>query len=132
MPAGSGDAGYLELFDRVIGPAMRGFGPDLILISAGQDPGAGDPLGRMSVTAEGFRGMAERTRALAAELCDGRLVATQEGGYSLDHLPLCTLAVVEGIAGLEPSFTEDPLEMDVPSELGPAERAAIEAALGLV
>ena len=83
----------------------------------------------MSVTAAGFRGMAERARELAAELCDGRLVVTQEGGYSLDHLPICTLAVVEVIAGMPPSFEEDPLEMDVPTELGPAEKAAIEAAL---
>ena len=129
MPAGSGDAGYLELFDRVVGPAVRGFDPDLILVSAGQDPAAADPLGRMSVTAAGFRGMAERARELAAELCDGRLVVTQEGGYSLDHLPICTLAVVEAIAGMPPSFEDDPLEMDVPTELGPAEKAAIEAAL---
>ena len=129
MPAGSGDVGYLELFDRVVEPAVRGFDPDLILVSAGQDPAAADPLGRMSVTAAGFRGMAERARELAAELCDGRLVVTQEGGYSLDHLPICTLAVVEVIAGMPPSFEEDPLEMDVPTELGPAEKAAIEAAL---
>ncbi|MCB0871257.1 MAG: class II histone deacetylase [Solirubrobacterales bacterium] len=131
MPPGSGDAGYLELFDRVVGPAVRDFSPDLILVSAGQDPAAADPLGRMSVTAEGFRGMAARTRKLATELCRGRLVVLQEGGYSLDHLPVCTLAVVEAIAGLEPSFAEDPLEMDVPTEIGPAERAAIEAALQL-
>lgn len=131
MPPGSSDAGYLELFDRVIGPRVRDFDPDLILVSAGQDPAAADPLGRMSVTAEGFRGMTERVCELAATCCEGRLVVTQEGGYSLDHLPICTLAVVEALAGLPPSFEADPLEMDVPEGIGQAEREAIEAALRL-
>lgn len=129
MPAGSGDAGYLALFDRVLAPALRDFEPDLLLISAGQDPAAADPLGRMSVTADGFRAMAEQMRSLARELCGGRLVLTQEGGYSLDHLPLCTLSVIEAVAGLPPSFESDPMELDVPVALAPAESDAIEAVL---
>lgn len=129
LPAGSGDAGYALAFEQVVGPVIRDFDPGLILISAGQDPEAGDPLGRMSVTAEGFRRMAAFMKDLAAEVCEGRLVVFQEGGYSLDHLPFCTLAVVEAIAGLEPSFTTDPMELDVPAELGAAEAAAVEAAV---
>ncbi|MCC6754740.1 MAG: class II histone deacetylase [Solirubrobacterales bacterium] len=129
MPPGSGDAGYLAAFERVIGPALRDFEPDFILISAGQDPAAADPLGRMSVTASGFRQMAGFIRRLADELCEGRLVMFQEGGYSLDHLPICTLAAVEGMAGFEPSFTADPMELDVPTELGRPESAAVDAAV---
>lgn len=132
MPAGSSNSGYIGLFDRVIGPAVERFDPDLLLISAGQDPAAADPMGRMSVTADGFRAMAGRARQLADTHCEGRLVVTQEGGYSLDHLPICTLAVVEAVAGLPPSFEQDPLEMDVPTSLGEAEKQAIEAALKLL
>ncbi len=128
LPAGTGDDGYRYAFDRVVAPALRAFAPDLILVSAGQDPAAGDPLGRMSVTTEGFRSIAARVRGLAEELCEGRLVAFQEGGYSLDHMPFCTLAVIEAIAGLAPSFEADPLELDVPVRLGPTERAAVDAA----
>jgi len=128
LPAGSGDEGYVLAFERVVGPVIRDFAPGLILISAGQDPEAGDPLGRMSVTAEGFRRMATFMKELAAETCDGRLVVFQEGGYSLDHLPFCTLAMVEAIAGLDPSFESDPMELDVPTELGVAEEQAVEAA----
>jgi acetoin utilization deacetylase AcuC-like enzyme len=114
LPAGSGDGAYLATMDEAVLPALRSFAPDLILVSAGQDPEASDPLGRMSVTTEGFRGMAERLRDAAVELCSGRLVALQEGGYSPDHMPFCTLAIVEALAGLEPSLGADPIEIDAP------------------
>ena len=118
LPAGTGDDGYRYAFERVVVPALRRFGPDFILVSAGQDAAASDTHGRMSVTTEGFRAMAAATKLLAEELCNGRVVAFLEGGYSLDHLPLCTLAIVEELAGLEPSWERDPLELDVPVVLG--------------
>jgi acetoin utilization deacetylase AcuC-like enzyme len=114
LPAGSGDGAYLRAIEDAVVPALRSFGPDLILISAGQDPAASDPLGRMSVTADGFRAMTRALRLAAEELCDGRLIAVQEGGYSVDHMPFCVLATVEEIAGFEPVLDKDPLELDVP------------------
>ena len=128
LPAGSGDDGYALAWDRVVAPALERFGPDLLLVSAGQDPAAGDPLGRMSVTTEGFRALTARAADAAARLCDGRLVVLQEGGYSLDHLPFCNLAIVEALAGLEPTFADDPLELDVPRGLRAFEREAVERA----
>ncbi len=132
LPAGTGDAGYAAAFERVVTPAIRDLKPGLILVSAGQDPAAGDPLGRMSVTTEGFRRLATGVRELAEELCEGRLVVFQEGGYSLNHMPFCTLAVIEAIAGLSPSLDGDPMEQDVPEALGNAERAAIDAVLEVI
>jgi acetoin utilization deacetylase AcuC-like enzyme len=117
LPAGMGDAGYLETFDRIVVPALRGFAPDLILISAGQDPSAADPLGRMSVTTEGFRGMTRRVLDVADDMCHGRTIAVQEGGYSVDHLPFCVLAIVEELAALTPQFSSDPMELDTPDAL---------------
>jgi acetoin utilization deacetylase AcuC-like enzyme len=128
LPAGTGDAGYRYAFEQVVEPAVRHFRPDFILISAGQDAAASDTHGRMSVTTEGFRAMARATKALAEDHCDGRLVASLEGGYSLDHLPLCTLAIVEALAGLPPSWERDPLELDVPTELGNDARLAVDEA----
>jgi acetoin utilization deacetylase AcuC-like enzyme len=128
LPAGTGDDGYLLAFDRVVAPALRAFRPEFVLVSAGQDPAAGDTHGRMSVTTEGFRALAAGTRGLAEELCAGRLVAFQEGGYGLDHLPFCNLAVVEALAGLPPSWEEDPLELDVPEGVSDEVRRAVEAA----
>jgi len=128
LPAGTGDAGYAHAFDRVAAPAVRAFGPDLLLIAAGQDASATDPLGRMSVTVPGFRALADRAVALAGELCAGRLVATLEGGYSLLHLPFANLAILEGFAGLPPTFAEDPVGADVPRGLRDVEWAAVAAA----
>jgi acetoin utilization deacetylase AcuC-like enzyme len=128
LPAGTGDEGYELAFQRVVAPALRRFGPDFILVSAGQDAAASDPLGRMSVTTEGFRALAAGVKQLAEELCGGRVVAFQEGGYSLDHLPLCTLAIVEALACLPPSWPSDPLELDVPARLTEAERRAVDVA----
>lgn len=114
LPPGSSDADYLRTFDSVVLPALRAFRPELVLVSAGQDPAASDPLGRMSVTADGFRAMMRLLCQFADKACGGRLVALQEGGYSLDHMPFCTLALIEELAGLEPSLPHDPMELDVP------------------
>jgi acetoin utilization deacetylase AcuC-like enzyme len=126
LPAGTADLGYVRAVDRIVVPALRAFNPELILISAGQDPAASDPLGRMSMTTEGFRAMTRRAVAVADEVCDGRLLAVQEGGYSIDHMPFCVLAVIEELAGLNPRFLVDPLELDVPDTLRDWEIRAVD------
>ena len=78
LPAGLGDAGYLAACAEVVVPVLRRFRPELILVSCGQDAAAADPLGRMSVTTEGFRGMMASIVEAADELCEGRVVALQE------------------------------------------------------
>jgi acetoin utilization deacetylase AcuC-like enzyme len=128
LPAGTGDDGYAHVFERVVEPVVRAFAPDLLLIAAGQDASATDPLGRMSLTVPGFRALADRAVALAGELCDGRLVAMLEGGYSLLHLPLANHAILEGLAGLPATFARDPVGADVPLALRDVERAAVAAA----
>jgi acetoin utilization deacetylase AcuC-like enzyme len=128
LPPGTGDAGYELAFERVVEPAIRAFAPDLLLIGAGQDAAASDPLGRMAVTVPGFRAWTERAVALAQECCGGRLVAFLEGGYSLRHLPAANLAILEVLAGRPPSFEGDPVGCDVPEGLREVERAAVEAA----
>jgi acetoin utilization deacetylase AcuC-like enzyme len=128
LPAGTGDAGYALAFERVIEPMIRAFAPDLLLVGAGQDAAASDPLGRMAVTVPGFREWTERALELAGECCGGRLVAFLEGGYSLRHLPAANLAILEALAGRPPSFPGDPVGCDVPEGLREVERAAVEAA----
>jgi acetoin utilization deacetylase AcuC-like enzyme len=128
LPPGTGDAGYALAFDRVVAPAVRAFEPELLLVAAGQDASATDPLGRMAITVPGFRALADRAVALAEEVCGGRLVATLEGGYSLLHLPLANVAILEGLAGLPASFDHDPVGADVSDALRDVERDAVAAA----
>lgn len=106
LPPGTGDQGYLEAFDRVIRPISQQFCPELILISAGQDPSMKDPLGRMMVTMDGFRRMAATMLEIANECCNGRIVGLQEGGYSVEYVPFCTLAVVEAMLGARSSLAD--------------------------
>jgi acetoin utilization deacetylase AcuC-like enzyme len=65
---------------------IDGFAPDLILISAGFDAHARDPLAEQSLEAADF---AWATRALvevANHRCGGRIVSSLEGGYDLEAL----------------------------------------------
>ena len=85
----------------------------------------------MSVTAEGFRRMTRRLVDLAeapGSASRGRIAAIQEGGYSIDHMPFCVLATLEALSGLEPALQADPVEMDVPTTIKPAEVEAIRQA----
>ncbi|MGD9710781.1 MAG: class II histone deacetylase [Thermomicrobiales bacterium] len=104
LPSGTGNAGYLEAFRRVVVPSLRAFEPDLIVISAGQDPNVMDPLGRMTVTTQGFRDMAAAVIAVADEVCDGRLIVSQEGGYAPEYAPYCSAAIAETLTGPGDAF----------------------------
>jgi acetoin utilization deacetylase AcuC-like enzyme len=93
LPAGSGDAEYLDAFARVVEPAVRRFDPELLLVSAGFDAHVEDPLAEMEVTADGFREMARRCTQLAP-----RVAAVLEGGYEIDTLPRLVEAALEGFS----------------------------------
>jgi acetoin utilization deacetylase AcuC-like enzyme len=93
MSAGSGDDEYLHAFDHTVAPAVEAFDPDLVLVSAGFDAHAGDPLAGMNVTEDGFRELARRCGALGP-----RIGAVLEGGYNLETLPALVGAALEGFA----------------------------------
>jgi acetoin utilization deacetylase AcuC-like enzyme len=104
VPAGSGDAVFLSHMEHVVRPLALAYEPDLLLVSAGYDAHAEDPLASCVVTDEGFSGMAAVLRAVAVEL-GVPLGIVLEGGYELGALSRCvvsTLAVV-GDAELPPA-----------------------------
>jgi len=101
LPAGTGDRGYIAAFEQLVIPIVLRYRPQLILISAGQDANWLDPLAQMMVTMAGFRKMSELMIALAQEVCEGRLLMLQEGGYSAAYVPYCTAAAVEPLLGLD-------------------------------
>jgi acetoin utilization deacetylase AcuC-like enzyme len=75
---------------------VRRFEPELVLVSAGFDAHADDPLADMEVTAKGFRELARRSAALAP-----RVAAVLEGGYNLRTLPDLVAAALEGFVAQE-------------------------------
>lgn len=106
MPAGAGDADVLAAFDRVLIPALVGFAPDLVVVSAGFDAHRADPLAGLDMTEAGYRQVARRVVAAAEEVAGGRVVTVLEGGYDLGALSRSLVAVVEVMEG-RPAAGED-------------------------
>ncbi len=99
LPPGTGHVGFLEAFDRLVAPAVRGHQPDVIVVACGYDASAIDPLSRTLATADTFQMLTRRTLDLAAELCDDRVMMAHEGGYSEVHVPFCGHGVLQEMAG---------------------------------
>ena len=125
LPPGTGDRGYAHAFDRIVEPVLSEYDPDLLLVSAGQDPGFLDPMGRNVVTTAGFVELGRRVRALADGCAGGALAMIQEGGYQQSHLAFATVGALEGALGVETGVREPffPLE----ENYQPAERWVEEA-----
>jgi acetoin utilization deacetylase AcuC-like enzyme len=96
---GEGDEEYVKAFEERVIPVVRDYNPELILLSAGYDAHALDPLGGMNVTAQGFAAMTQQLLKVAQEKCQGRLVLTLEGGYDLKGLKDSVEACLETLIG---------------------------------
>ncbi len=83
LAAGVGDQGYAQVFEEIVIPAARRFSPQLMLISAGFDAHWADPLAGMCISLEGYDHLTRALLAVAAALCEGRIVFVMEGGYNL-------------------------------------------------
>jgi len=99
MAAGWGDGEYLRAFNEVLVPLARRFQPQLILVSAGFDAHWADHMAMMRVSVKGFAQMEMILKELAAELCQGRLVFTLEGGYNLRVVSSSIKAVFDVLLG---------------------------------
>jgi acetoin utilization deacetylase AcuC-like enzyme len=89
IEAGGSDADFELLYSTVVASVVRQYRPELILVSAGFDAHADDPLGGMRLTTDQLGRLTARIAALADECCEGRLVALTEGGYDLNALGGC-------------------------------------------
>jgi len=73
------------------------FAPDLILISAGFDAHARDPLAHQSLEAEDFAWATRAVASVANARSRGRIVSSLEGGYDLEALGQSALAHVRAL-----------------------------------
>jgi len=94
LAAGARDADYERAY-ATVAAALDRFAPQLLLVSAGYDAHADDPLASMRVTTEGYAQIV-RTLAGAASRCPMALVT--EGGYDLDALAACLEASIHVLA----------------------------------
>jgi len=86
LAPGGGDDVYQQAFDSSVLPRLAEYRPQFLLVSAGFDAAAEDPLAGMNVSTQGFEWMSRRLVQAAHEHCAGRLVSVLEGGYDLGAL----------------------------------------------
>ncbi len=98
LRAGHGDRGYLQVFEKIVEPAIERFQPQLILLSAGFDAHWRDPLAGMHLSVTGYHRMAERLRA-AGDAVGAPIAVILEGGYDLDALAHGMVATIKGLMG---------------------------------
>ena len=91
----SGGAEMRAAYEAQVFPRLRDFKPELIIISAGFDAHQDDPLAELQWSTGDFRWLTKQLCTLAADLCDGRIVSTLEGGYDLSALAESARAHVE-------------------------------------
>jgi acetoin utilization deacetylase AcuC-like enzyme len=83
---GAGGPAFREAWSASILPSLRRFQPDLLLISAGFDAHARDPLANLTLQTDDFAWITRELMQVAYACCDGRLASVLEGGYDLQAL----------------------------------------------
>ncbi len=89
LPPASGSADFRATWNDILLPRLFAFRPQLVLISAGFDGHAKDPLAGLELESDDFVWLTERLLDLSAAHADGRLVSSLEGGYDLNALAAC-------------------------------------------
>ena len=97
LPARSGEEAYAAAFAGVFLPVLREFGPALIIVSAGYDAHAADPLGGMALESASFGRFAAELASLAREVGAAPLALVLEGGYDLGALTEGVAATIRGV-----------------------------------
>ena len=98
LPPGSRDGDFAHAFATLVEPIVDEFGPQAVLVSAGYDTHARDPLGSMQLTENGYGHMALRCLELAQRHAEGRLALALEGGYNLPALARSVEATLRALA----------------------------------
>jgi acetoin utilization deacetylase AcuC-like enzyme len=118
VPGGSGDALWCSLVEHVVTPLATAFVPELVLVSAGFDAHADDPLANCEVTDDGYALMAGSVRRLAESL-GVPIGVVLEGGYDLGALARSTARMLKVLGA-----SDAPPAPDLPVHPGAAEAAS--------
>ena len=77
---------FLDSFSRALEQAADKMKPELVLVSAGFDAHALDPVGSLGLETEDFATLTKQVLGVAKSYANGKLVACLEGGYNVDAL----------------------------------------------
>lgn len=97
LPAGAGSSAFRAAIERDWLPALESHQPELILVSAGFDAHAADPLSELALQDDDFRWITEFIVDAADQFAAGRIVSALEGGYDLDALARSAALHVRGM-----------------------------------
>lgn len=97
LASGTGSEDFRRAWGEKLLPALSDFGPDFVVISAGFDAHAADPLGGLKLTEADFTWITEEIAGVARDKASGRLISILEGGYDLDALGTSARAHVKAL-----------------------------------
>ena len=86
LAPGAGSQEFRNAYEDIILPALRSFNPEFLIISAGFDAHARDPLAQLNLQSDDYAWVTEQLLDVASNCCDGRVVGLLEGGYDLNAL----------------------------------------------
>jgi acetoin utilization deacetylase AcuC-like enzyme len=109
-----GNSEYVYAFNEIIEPMFKEYDPELIIISAGFDCAAGDPLGGLDVTPLGFNYLTKKIKNFA----NGKIVIALEGGYNVDVIADSMLACLKGLLN-------EPFDGQISSDVSPVAIKAV-------
>lgn len=97
LAAGTGSDGFRQAIERDWLPALNEHRPEVILVSAGFDAHADDPLAQLQLMEDDFHWVTELIVDQANQFSGGRIVSTLEGGYDLSALAASAQAHVSAL-----------------------------------
>jgi len=102
LPRQCGDAAYRYALHAIVAPLLRAYRPEIIVLQYGVDGHYDDTMVRLGLTTALYREMAVLMRALAGELCGGRLLVTGGGGYKPEAASRCWAILMAVLVGDDP------------------------------
>jgi acetoin utilization deacetylase AcuC-like enzyme len=97
LPPGLAPEVYVSALQSAVTDAAKDFTPGLVMISAGFDSLAGDPLGGFTLEIEHIMQLTTWLRERADAWCGGRILAALEGGYNPDRVGAASVALMRAL-----------------------------------
>lgn len=99
LPPYSGDEAFQAAYGEIIPALLDRFQPEMILVSAGFDAHWRDPLGQLRMSARAYGEAVASLKGWANRNCNGCIALFLEGGYDLQAVAACGIAVTQAILG---------------------------------
>jgi acetoin utilization deacetylase AcuC-like enzyme len=99
LPGGLAPDVYVGALQAAVDDATRDFVPGLVIVSAGFDCLAGDPLGEFTLEIEHITQLTTWLLDRATNWCEGRMVGSLEGGYEPARVGAASVAMMSALRG---------------------------------